>query len=245
MSPVTQKTTVQQTTFRARKTAILEWEDPPTPEPVVEDLDFEIMVAFIESDECEGPVYLSVCSSATLQENLEDIYNQVGIEYNEFEYFVGDRKIDITKTFRENGIVSACEITPKPKIPEPLPQPKARGIKPILCEVEVFSIAQIEKSIKRDAIKFEHHIMIQGLKGIAQIEKSIKRDALKFEHHIMIQGLREVDEIAKARNLKADMLIIGLAFEALNKKREKLGLPRKQPQYAEPVWKKQRPNPSQ
>ena len=150
------------------------------------------MVAFIESDECEGPVYLPVTPSETLQENLEDIYNQVGIEYNEFEYFVGDRKIDITKTVRENGIVSACEITPKHKIPEPVPAPKARGIKPILCEVEVFSIAQLEKSIKRDA--------------------------LKFEHHIMIQGLREVDEIAKAINLKADMLIIGLAFEALNKK---------------------------
>jgi hypothetical protein len=99
MSPVTKKNTVQQTTVRARKTAILEWDlfEPPTPAPVpervAEELDFEIMVAFIESDECEGPVYLSVCPSATLQENLEDIYNQVGIEYNEFEYFVGDRNI--------------------------------------------------------------------------------------------------------------------------------------------------------
>ena len=78
---------------------------------------------------------------------------------------------------------------------------------------------------------------------MSQIEKSIKRDALKFEHHIMIQGLREVDEIARARNLKADMLIIGLALEALNEKREKLGLPRKRPQYVEPVWKKTAPEP--
>jgi hypothetical protein len=120
MSPVT-KNTVQQTTVRARKTAILEWEEPPTPEPTpeqfAEDFAFEVMVAFTKSAECEGPLYLPVGPSETLQENLEDIYNQVAIEYNEFEYFVGDRKIDITKTFKENGIVSACEITPKPKIP--------------------------------------------------------------------------------------------------------------------------------
>ena len=90
------------------------------------------MVAFIESDECEGPVYLHVSPSATLQENLEDIYNQVGIEYNDFEYFVGDRKIDITKTFKENGIVSACEITPIPKAET------QHDEQPFTCTVEAF-----------------------------------------------------------------------------------------------------------
>ena len=69
MSPVTKKNTVQQTTVRARKTAILEWEEPPTPAPVPEpvadelDFEFEVMVAFIESDEREGPVYLSLFPS--------------------------------------------------------------------------------------------------------------------------------------------------------------------------------------
>jgi hypothetical protein len=38
----------------------------------------------------------------------------------------------------------------------------------------MFRIAQIEKSIKRDALKFEHFILIQGLKEVEHIEASIK-----------------------------------------------------------------------
>jgi hypothetical protein len=86
---------------------------------------------------------------------------------------------------------------------------------------QMFRMRQIQKTIQEDQYQYEYAIyskIVEGARDIINIEKSIKRDAIKFEHHIMIQGLREVDEIARARKLKADLLIIGAAFEALNNK---------------------------
>jgi hypothetical protein len=107
---------------------------------------------------------------------------------------------------------------------------------------QMFRMRQIKTTINDDQHQYEYAIYskrVEGATHIMSIEQSIERDAIKFEHHITIQGLSEVDDIARSRDWKADLLIIGAAFEALNKKLEKLGLPRKPPQYAEPVWKKQ------
>jgi hypothetical protein len=183
------------------------------------------MVAFVESDECDGPVYLPVSPSETLHENLEDIYDQVGIEYNEFEYFVGDRKIDITKTFFEHGIVGDCEITPIPKAST------KHDEQPFTCTVEAFEdywgtyvgdddsdhdLDDLETFF--DGFDVEDELMQSKcqMTRMKQLEKSIKRDAHKFEHYLMRQWWKTgplADQLVRLALLDLDCISMQVSLD--------------------------------
>ena len=54
--------------------------------------EFEIEIAFPESDEIDGSLFLEVTESDSLESLFQDIYNQVGIEIDDFDFFVGTKK---------------------------------------------------------------------------------------------------------------------------------------------------------
>jgi len=139
MSPVTQKNTVNQPTVRARKKAILEWEDPepiPEPEPQTE-------------PESESDMVFDYSSMSWM--HVED-----------YEFYKGNQEADTQTDHEEES--EGEDFWDDWDIETDL----------MICKLHEREMDNILKSIKRDALKFEHYLMIRGLKDIAKIEASIK-----------------------------------------------------------------------
>ena len=73
-------------TFSAQKSGVLEWDlfEPQS--------EINIEIAFPESDDIDGALFLDVSTLDSLENIFEDIYNQLRIEYEEWDYFVGTKE---------------------------------------------------------------------------------------------------------------------------------------------------------
>ena len=136
------------------------------------------------SDEIDGSVFLDVTKSDSLESLFEDIFNQLGIEYEEWDYFVGTQKIDIAKSLGENGVCEDCVIKPVPKASHEDSESD--------CDSEVVG----EDFWKHWDLETDLMICKLQLQRMNDLEKTIKRDHFKFEHLLLQWGLREVRAIA-------------------------------------------------
>ena len=146
--------------------------------------EFEVEIAFPESDEIDGSVFLEVTESDSLESLFQDIYNQVGIEIDDFDYFVGTKQIDIAKSLGENGVCEDCVIQPVPKAYHEDSDSD--------CDSEVVG----EDFWKHWDLESDLMICKLQLQRMNDLEKTIKRDHLKFEHLLLHWGLREFRAIA-------------------------------------------------